>query len=496
MSSQAKLHSILRSSLFIAAVTAGSSVWFGSTGQAQPAAAVADIYKKLDVQYKTDKEVNDKRKEKDKAKSTKSDKIDIAPIDDFYTKYLVPRLTNPSPEVINATRVEFITDITSVEASPASAIREYNQKLIGLLRDIILPRDKVVYAPASRINAAIILCRLNASASAKDTKTTPDAMIQPLLAALIEPKEIDALSSLALTTLARHCSEKVVSDNAEKQFVAKIRTFLDAPVPPARSAEANKYLIGQCIDCLNRMAESDPEKEASKEASAYLAPLLVKLIDTEESEWLLETVCMCIGSITPANLSEEDIGKLEVGIAKYARKSLREWKKRISMSSGALGGSAMGGYAGGGEGGYPGMGGGMDKGSSGMGSYSDGMGGMGGPGQRKGTNPYEHQPKEVKNARRIAHQRFERIHFALNGLYRKPEPKAGEPVVLFPATDRGIAKLMPEGPKKENIKKLIEKIEAFQTELNDEKIADLGSLTTLTGKSMKGLREICVEIMG
>ncbi|MEQ1830728.1 MAG: hypothetical protein ABL921_32555, partial [Pirellula sp.] len=49
---------------------------------------------------------------------------------------------------------------------------------------------------------------------------------------------------------------------------------------------------------------------------------------------------------------------------------------------------------------------------------------------------------------------------------------------------------------KENIKKLIEKIEAFQTELNDEKIADLGSLTTLTGKSMKGLREICVEIMG
>jgi len=97
------------------------------------------------------------------------------------------------------------------------------------------------------------------------------------------------------------------------------------------------------------------------------------------------------------------------------------------------------------------------------------------------------------NARRIAHQRFERIHFALNGAYGAP--KKEQPGVKTPEPS-GLFSLLTDEGKKEKIKSLMEKIEAFQSDLNDDKIVDLSTLTMKVGKSSKELRLICVDISG
>jgi len=506
MSSRTKLCSFVKRSAFVAALLAGTALRFDAELFAQGAPAANPVqFAKLEPKLKTAKEVNDRRKDKSKAISAKAEKPDLAPVELFYKDFLRPQLSQPAAEMINQARAEFLQDMVSVQANPA-LVRAYNDSLIAMMGELLRPKDKANFSPQTRINALIILSKLNSSVT-KDNVGTPDAAIQSTLLALIDQNEIDALSSLSLSTLYRHLGAKVVNDNAKKAFVAKIKAFLDAPVPPQRSLDANNYMIGQAIDCLTRIASTDLDKDPSKQATQVLSPMLVKLIDKESSEWLLETACLSLGTITPTNLTEEDIAKVEYGLAKYARRSLKEWKNRIWMSNGAAGGMGYGGMGAGmgmgmgGEGGFPG----------GEGSGGDGYGGGFGQGGKQNEPKkalYDAQPKEVKNARRIAHQRFERIHVALNGspgVSRKPSDiKPGDAAsaalaavpVIPPADLKGLIKLMPDGPKKDNVQKLIDMVAAFQMELNDEKIKELGSLITSVGKSMKGIREICVEIMG
>ena len=158
----------------------------------------------------------------------------------------------------------------------------------------------------------------------------------------------------------------------------------------------------------------------------------------------------------------------------------------------------MGGYSGGGAemgmGGYGGMPGGSEGGSMG-----DGYGGMQGGNRGAAMSPYAKQPKEVKNARRIAHQRFERIHFALNGVLIVPKPLSTETKEKAkpPTTDKGLLLLLSENAKeKEKVVDLLIAIEQFQNDLNDFKVIDLNSLTSAATKSIRGMREAIELILG
>jgi hypothetical protein len=93
----------------------------------------------------------------------------------------------------------------------------------------------------------------------------------------------------------------------------------------------------------------------------------------------------------------------------------------------------------------------------------------------------------VKNARRLAHQRFEALHLAANGKSRN-----------WPAThqmskvqdkERGFAALLKENEKQSGLlKDLIEKLEACQDDLGDEKIMTLPELTNKIRKPIAELR--------
>ena len=165
------------------------------------------------------------------------------------------------------------------------------------------------------------------------------------------------------------------------------------------------------------------------------------------------------------------------------------------------GGGGGGGKGGGGKGGGGGgKGGGGEGGGGGYGGYG-GAGGKGGAAPKK-TNPFEDQPKEVKNARRIAHQRFEKIHLALNGNLndghgRKTVTTVTASQPSTPSEDKALISLIASNQKeKEKVSSLLTKIEKFQNDLNGEKIADLGSLTSAVRVSRRGILNACDLITG
>ena len=459
----------------------------------------APQFKKLEPKLKTEKEIADKKKEKDRAKTGKSEKSDFAPIEEFYRDYYIPRLTDSSADAINEARKEILDDIAAVESNK-DIQAQYNEKLIRQLRVLAgKDREGKTFSPTTRIVAATILGRLNLLVpKGGSNPPTPDPAVLAALGPMLDTKELDGLASSAMSTLARHLSRGGVNENYRKAFLPKLQAYLELPIAPNRNEEARDYLVGQAFECVALIAKMEPDKDVSKQAVAMLLPILISTIESDKSEWLIESALLCFGNLPQTTIAPEDIAKLEKGMAKFIKRSLKDWRGRIdnSASSVATSGYPGGGGPGGPGGARPGAG---SGGGAGSGSGSDegapaGPGGGGYPGAPSGstrpTNPFADQPKEVKNARRIAHQRFERIHYALNGAYRKT------PVADANAAPKGLLAYAATDEKKTAINLLIEKVEKLQTDLNDDKVKDLPTLLVAVGKSTKELRAAYQPLMG
>lgn len=490
MSPRARFFQLLRKTVFVA--VGGFSLTCLTLLPTQKLLGQENAPKYLTIatKLKEESEIKVKRKAKDVARAAKTGN-DVAPIKIFYQEYLVPRLTVQNPEVINETRVEILADMSGVSAN-RELQKAYNSLLLQFAQNLITKKE---YSPSTRINAAVLVGRMNSVVTR--SSVVPEPSVQALLINLVDSSGLEGLSSSAMSSLLRHLStapENMMSEANRRLLLTKLKAFMEAPKPPARSQAAADYLKGQMLECLTLLSKIEPDKDISKEATAFLTPVLVKLLSENTSEWLLETACLSFGSIKPVNLTPEDLAKLEVGIAKFARASMTSWKKRILMSTSS--GGVTGGLGSGGMG--PGMG--MGPGSA-AGGGEDGEGGLmggGGSGNRAGSGSQarparQEKPKELINARRIAHQRFERIHFALNGVFIAAKK---EPSVVKPTIPSGLLPLLTDEAKKEKLKSLIEKIEAFQSDLNEEKVVDLSSLVTAVGKSSKELRLICIDISG
>ena len=449
-------------------------------------AAPDSPFKLKEVKLK-DKEISEKAIERNKAKSGKSENTDLAPIDHYYRDYLIPLLTQASPELINRARKEILDDIETIEKNKALSAK-FNPAFISQMRELVVKgADGKSYSPWTQINALILLGRLNSEVLATGA-VKPDAGIQKTLVDVIDQKENDGLFSSGLSILARHLKGGAVTENGRKFFVGKLQTHLTAPGPLNRDIEAHHYLMEQVIECLTIIAKLDPDKESGKLATAALTPALVKILDAQESEWLVEKALLSFGSITPANLTPEDIAVVEKAIAKFIKQSLKDWKKRIADSGGSMGSS---GYGGGMGGGYAGGMGGMGS-DGGDGGY--GMQGM--PNSNKKPNAFDKQPKEVKNARRIAHQRFERIHCALNSEFLAPKPLVADSKERNPLVQKSLLALISNNEKEtEKVTELILKIEQFQKDLNDERVIDLNALSMAVSKSIREIRIACDLIL-
>ncbi len=474
---------------------------FESKAIAQAAAAApvapASPYKQKPITLK-DKELVEKSTEKTKA--MKPDRSDPAPILQYYNGFLIPLLTQNAPEYVNRARTDISNDIVTIEINKALSPK-FNTALIPLLKELVLRgEDGSVYSPQCRINAMVLLGNLNSEKT--PTSSKPEASVQGILFNVLDEKGNDGLVSSALSILARHLRYKggaakapvfAVAERVAGAFVDKLKALLTAPAPVYRDPDAHNYLKEQTIECLTLIADLDPDKAPGKLAAEALTPELVKILDQQESEWLVEKALWSFGTVKKHSMTPEDILVVEKAIAKFSIQSLKDWKKRIANSG--AGGGMGGGYSGGEMGGYGGMPGGMPGGMSGEG----GDGGYGVPGGTRAVSPYAKQPKEVKNARRIAHQRFERIHVALNGVFYTPKPLIPEAKekIKPPSADKGLLALLSENAKeKEKVIELLIAIEQFQTDLNDFKVIDLSTLSTVVSKSIRGMREATEQILG
>lgn len=446
----------------------------------------APEYKVREAKLKDIREIGEKAKEKNRAKSLK-ERADLASIEEYYRDYLIPQLTQPSPENINSARKEFIDDFEAIEKNKELAAKfnpYFAREMVELARK---GADGKAYSPWTRIEAAFLLGKLN-SEPAK-----PYIAIQTILPGLIDQKDNDGLISSALVTMLRHLrASGAVSEAGRNRFVQSLQSVLSTPAPLTRDRDAHNYILEQVIECLTEIAKTDTDKDASKLATAALTPALIKIIDEQKSEWLVEIALHSFGSIKHVALTPEDAVTLEKAIAKFIKQSLKDWKKRIANSGGSMAGGGMGSMGSGMDGG-PGMGEGSGRGGGGEGSSGSGYsGGPGAGGGNKPKRPFEDQPKEVKNARRIAHQRFERIHLALNGnpLDYVLQKKLGKP-----SDDKGLVVFIPEG-EKAKLTSLLSSVDAFQKELNDDKVTDLSTLSFAVAKSVQKLRADCDLILG
>ncbi|HUP78151.1 MAG TPA: hypothetical protein VM260_06255, partial [Pirellula sp.] len=183
---------------------AAYSGWLESSALAQAAAsAPPSPFKQKPITLK-DKELAEKGTEKTKA--MKPDRSDVAPIQQYYNGFLIPLLTQNSPEYVNRARTDISNDIVTIETNKALSPK-FNAVLIELLKELVIRgADRSVYSPQCRINALVLLGKLNSEVTSTSSK--PEAKVQGILLSVLDEKGNDGLLSSALSILVRHLKYK------------------------------------------------------------------------------------------------------------------------------------------------------------------------------------------------------------------------------------------------------------------------------------------------
>lgn len=489
MQPSSSFRQLVRTSIQLAFASAVAIHWSCDLSLAfaqDPPAAQADAPKGNKQKKINADKVDERRSEKDKA--FKAEKLDVSQVEPFYKETLIPSLTSKNPDVINKARKEIVTDIEYLETKSKGKpelLSPLNTMLLPMLRDLaIRDKDGAVYSETARINAVVLLGRLNSRAGlSSDPTPIPDFQAQKVLIPLIDRKETnDGVLSAALsgtTRYLRFAPESADTTTVRKAFLKNIEQYLAGPKPALRTQEADDYLKEQIIEALTLIAVK--EGDVGKQASLLLTPLVNKSIIESKSEWLTEKALASFGQTKPVDPKPEDVTAIKMATVKFITTSMTSWKKRCDSTSSSVTSST---YPGSNRGAGPGVGAGggmMGEGPSGP----PGAGGAGGKDAKEEKK--EKQPPEVRNARRMLQQRLEKVHMALNG-YGKKSPDAAN-------STKGLIGLVPED-EKESITQLIDAIEKLQLALNDDKISDVEKLVSTTKKTIKDLTTACTAIVG
>jgi hypothetical protein len=486
MSSKHPLHPIAKfRSRLTFAILLGTVFAPSALGQEAAPAAAAPQYK---VKPIDPERCNDKRTNEKKDLLT-PEKFDAGALDSYYRECLFVRMTQPDAESMNRARSELMFDIETVEKKlkgSQESISEFNRVVVRNLKELIAKdQDGKSYHPSARIIAAIAAARLNKQAATPQSGGLADPEGTKILVALLSPTENDGMVATSLSHLPRHWQwpgmDEATLESARVKFVANVQAFLAAQKPTARGPEEDSYLKELMIENLTIIANS--KGESAKQALPVLLSLVLPAIKDgkTESEWLVEKSMWSLGQLNLKDQPPEGIAPAEKGAVQFLQASLESWNKRCSQTSSSTAGGYMGmggksGGPGGRGGGPPGLGG---PGGGGLIGGDDGGGPPGAAGAgAKPKNPFEDQPKEVRNARRILQQRLERIHVGLNGFGKKSSE----------TSTRGLMNLLPE-TEKGKIQEVLNKIEALQQSLNSDKNTGLSELVTNTRRPIYDLQQ-------
>ncbi|MFN7730473.1 MAG: hypothetical protein ACK5OB_01125 [Pirellula sp.] len=458
-----------------------------------PAAAPEYKVKTIDPQ-----QCNDKRR-KEKNELLTPEKFDLAGLEAYYRDCLFARLTQIDAVAMNQAREELFADIETLERKSKGSqesLVEFNKMIAKQLREIIAKdNDGKSYHPSARIVAAVVAARLNRQPQTPQSGGLPDPEGARILIGLLVPTENDGMIATALSHLPRHWNwpgmDERMMESAKTRFVTSVQALLAAGKPTTRGLEEDAYLRELMVENLTII--SNGKGESAKQALPVLLSIITPAIKNSktESEWLVEKSMWSFGQLSSVTLPPEEVVALERGAIQFLARSLDSWNKRCNQTSAAAANSYMGRSGGGGMGG-PGMGGPPGAGGPGGSGLAGGEGesGAGGPPgfsnrDAKPKNPFDEQPKEVRNARRILQQRLERIHLGLNGYGKKSTQLPTKGLIAWS-----------DDLHKAQILKIVSSIESLQGILNSDKMTGLDKVQSMTRRPIYELQQACTAITG
>lgn len=162
------------------------------------------------------------------------------------------------------TAADGIKDLTAVTQEAANLLvraqRSNNQAVIQRITLLLLESMKGVaegnYHPAARINAILLLSRLDRQPANPATKTPPLPLEQtlPILLSLYQDaNNVDGVRAAALHGIHRHVRFGFPGIDAENRgtITQEMTSLLNAPAPAGRNAKAHAYLQRFAVDILD-----------------------------------------------------------------------------------------------------------------------------------------------------------------------------------------------------------------------------------------------------
>jgi hypothetical protein len=471
--------------------------------------AQAPAYRTKDV----DAALCNDAKIKEKNEKLKPEAFDIAGIEAYYQNCIFARLAQPNSESMNKARGEILLDLDVLERRSKQnpeMLAEYNKMLLRQIKEFLSKDNEgKQYHPSARVVAAVIAARVSRAPATTTSGALADPLATKLLLDLLDPKEgeNDGMIATSLSYLPKHWiypgMDAAGLERAQGQFLTNLQAFLANQKPAARGKKEEDYLKELMIENLTIIAGG--KGDAAKQANSMLAGMVIPVLKDpkKHSEWLAEKAMWSFGQIKLADLKPEDISEIQKGSLEFVKSSLEAWTKRCDQTQAATPGgfAGMPGAGGGGPPGGPGggVGGGLGGGLGGGEPESGGPGGAPGGGSAgppgfpgnnpRPKNPFDDQPKEVKNARRFLQQRLERVHYGLTGTGRKSS------AATAPTDAKGLMSLLDDAGKLKLID-VVKKVEGLQDELNKETLTSIDAVKLGTRRPVFDLKQAIAAIIG
>lgn len=226
--------------------------------------------------------------------------------DAWYTHYVFPMMTQvENLGQLSEMRLEFFK--TSVQGAKAKELHDH------LVQNLALPQMTAIatedYHPAARCNAMLIIAGLNfqEGVTVGLAKTQPEPLLQalkPMLDALEDPQQIDAVRVAALVGIQRHVemdrmfpADRPLSSAAKREIGRVMLDLVRAKQPPAgvkRSPEGHAWIQRRGIEVLAALGEVGDNGEVLAAVTNILA----------DEDAPISLRCSAAGSLVRFNYSD------------------------------------------------------------------------------------------------------------------------------------------------------------------------------------------------
>lgn len=420
-----------------------------------------------------------------------------------YAEYLMVEMTRPTKtHASDKRRTELLNLLLSTKSEDG---RVTVRKAVAGRAVAIIDGD---YYPQAKINAMLMLAEPTFSAEA----------ISPLYKFATNPKTLPHLRSLALSGVGHYVrAAGAKMPKAQSGAIANAMATIISSQPQFVAEEkAHWWMVRRAYDVLSvlhatKVASTDKVPVADKLPPADKVPPagnveMKPFIDLALTQFMdpstLPSVRISAGLyLTHYDLSAADEAtrtKVMVSVAQLLDQEVVGWYEQEqdkTQSASSMGGG-YGGMAGmGGMGGYGDMG--MESGTGSGEGYGSGMGGygsaMGGYGSETGgagaPKPIDTQKWDLRLARRKLNTYCQLAHVLLMGTGASDEDR-------FSRSGKGIMET--ELPEQLRIpgKRLLQALEAVQTQINERSLTDVTSLMTRVVKPLEEMRIAAEDVPG